>query len=155
MFDGREAKELGVCSRVLPNDEVLPAALEVAHDIAANIAPLSVALSKRLLWESFGLDAARRSSARETALHHHLMGATRRARGRARVPRAPPAPVAGTRLPRLAGLTARGAQGVKKCPALTSSTAPVIPDARSDARNRMALAISSGVTMRRSAISPV
>ena len=33
-FDGREAKELGVCSRVLPDEEVLPAALEVARDIA-------------------------------------------------------------------------------------------------------------------------
>jgi enoyl-CoA hydratase/carnithine racemase len=28
MFDGYEAKELGLCSRVLPNHDVLPAALE-------------------------------------------------------------------------------------------------------------------------------
>jgi enoyl-CoA hydratase/carnithine racemase len=73
MFDGREAKELGVCSRVLPNEEVLPAALELARDIATNVAPVSAALSKRLLWASFGLgpDAVERA---ETAMHHVIMG---------------------------------------------------------------------------------
>jgi enoyl-CoA hydratase/carnithine racemase len=73
MFDGHEALRLGVCSRVLPNDEVLPAALELAHDIAANTAPLSVAYSKALLWETWSLDAAG-VEARETEYHHHLMG---------------------------------------------------------------------------------
>ncbi len=72
MFDGHEAKELGLCSRVLPNDEVLPAALDVARDIAANTAPLSVAMSKRLLWETWSLDAAA-VERRETEMHHHLM----------------------------------------------------------------------------------
>lgn len=71
-FDGHEAKELGVCSRVLPNDEVLPAALELAADIAANTAPLSVAASKQLLWETWSLDAAA-VERRETELHHVLM----------------------------------------------------------------------------------
>jgi len=72
-FRGDEAFELGVASRVVPAPEVLPTALELARDIAANTAPLSVAVSKRLLWESLGLspdDVERR----ETALHHHLMG---------------------------------------------------------------------------------
>jgi enoyl-CoA hydratase/carnithine racemase len=73
-FDGHEAKDLGVCSRVLPNDEVLPAALAMAQDIAANTAPLSVAYSKRLLWESWGLSPAE-VEARETEDHHRLMGA--------------------------------------------------------------------------------
>jgi enoyl-CoA hydratase/carnithine racemase len=72
MFDGHEAKDLGVCSRVLPNDEVLPAALELARDIAANTAPLSVAVSKKLLWETWQHDAAG-IEAMETHLHHHLM----------------------------------------------------------------------------------
>ncbi|MBL7496667.1 enoyl-CoA hydratase/isomerase family protein [Frankia sp. CNm7] len=73
-FNGQEAHGLGVCSRVLPNDEVLPAALALARDIAANTAPLSVAYSKRLLWDSWGLDPAG-VEARETAAHHHTMGA--------------------------------------------------------------------------------
>lgn len=71
-FDGHEAKELGICSRVLPNDEVLRAALEIARDIAANTAPMSVAFSKRLLWESFSL-SPEEVEARETADHHVLM----------------------------------------------------------------------------------
>jgi enoyl-CoA hydratase/carnithine racemase len=74
MFDGREAKQLGVCSRVVPNDEVLPTALEVARDIAANTAPLSVAYSKRLLWQTFELRPDE-VEALETEYHHHLMGA--------------------------------------------------------------------------------
>jgi enoyl-CoA hydratase/carnithine racemase len=51
-FTGAEADDLGVATQVLANDEVLPRALEVAHDIAVNTAPVSVAVSKRLLWES-------------------------------------------------------------------------------------------------------
>jgi enoyl-CoA hydratase/carnithine racemase len=73
MFDGHEAKDLGVCSRVLPNDEVLPAALELAHDIAANTAPLSVAFSKRLLWDSWSRTPDQIEQL-ETDAHHHLMG---------------------------------------------------------------------------------
>ena len=73
-FDGHEARAYGLCTRVLPNDEVLPAALELAHDIADNTAPLSVAYSKKLLWDSWDLTAAD-VEARETEYHHHLMGA--------------------------------------------------------------------------------
>jgi enoyl-CoA hydratase/carnithine racemase len=71
-FDGAEAKEFGLCSKVLPNAEVLPAAVELARDIAANTAPLSVALSKRLLWDSWTMSRAE-VEARETADHHLLM----------------------------------------------------------------------------------
>jgi len=73
MFDGREAKELGVVNRVLPNDDVLPAALAMAHDIAANAAPLSVAMTKRLLWEALDRSADEVAEL-ETALHHVVMG---------------------------------------------------------------------------------
>jgi enoyl-CoA hydratase/carnithine racemase len=73
-FDGHEAKALGVCSEALPNDEVLPAALALARDIAVNTAPLSVAYSKRLLWQSFELDAAQVEQL-ETRYHLPLMAA--------------------------------------------------------------------------------
>ncbi len=72
-FDGHEAKELGLASRCLPADEVLPAALDLAHDIAVNVAPLSAALSKHLLWQATGLgpdDVGRL----ETAYHRVVMG---------------------------------------------------------------------------------
>lgn len=72
-FNGTQAYELGIASRVLANDEVLPQALEVAHDIAMNTAPVSVAISKRLLWESFSMTSDEMNQA-ESALHQHLMG---------------------------------------------------------------------------------
>ena len=67
-FDGHRAVALGLGSRVLNADEVLPAALDVAHDIAENTAPMSVAASKRLLWDSFDLDREA-VGARETEIH--------------------------------------------------------------------------------------
>ena len=73
LFDGCEAKELGLASRCLPNDEVLPEALAVARSIAEEAAPLSVALSKRLLWDSLGRTREEVGEL-ETALHHHVMG---------------------------------------------------------------------------------
>ena len=48
---GSEAAKLGLATRALPAAEVLPAALERARDIALNTAPVSVAITKRLLWE--------------------------------------------------------------------------------------------------------
>lgn len=72
-FTGAEARDLGVASRVLANNEVLPHALEVAHDMAINTAPVSVAVSKRLLWGTFSMTPEEVDRA-ETDLHHHLMG---------------------------------------------------------------------------------
>jgi enoyl-CoA hydratase/carnithine racemase len=71
-FDGRRAVELGLGSRVLDADEILPAARALAHDVAQNTAPMSVAASKRLLWDSFGLDWTA-VGARETDIHLKLM----------------------------------------------------------------------------------
>jgi len=70
---GAEAAEMGIVSRSLPAAEVLPAARDIAQDIAVNTAPLSVAVTKRLLWESPGLSRAD-VGRKETELHHHLMG---------------------------------------------------------------------------------
>lgn len=72
-FDGHRAVALGLGSRVLDSADVLPAALELAHDIAVNAAPASVAASKRLLWDSFDLDRET-VGARETQIHLDLMG---------------------------------------------------------------------------------
>jgi enoyl-CoA hydratase/carnithine racemase len=54
MFSGREAAELGLASRALPASEVLAATLAHAREFRL-AAPVSVALSKRLLWEGLGL----------------------------------------------------------------------------------------------------
>ncbi|WP_166390428.1 enoyl-CoA hydratase-related protein [Nocardioides ochotonae] len=72
-FDGHRALELGLGSRVLPAEEVLPAALAWARDVATHTAPQSVAASKQLLWAAFDLDAAEVERL-ETAWHRRLMG---------------------------------------------------------------------------------
>lgn len=71
---GAEACELGLALRSLPAEEVLPAALEMARDVAANTAPLSAGITKRLLWQSPTLSRAEVERF-ETELHHALMGA--------------------------------------------------------------------------------
>ncbi len=71
-FDGSEAKEMGLCRLVLPNDEVLPAATELARDMAVNTAPLAVALSKQLLWRTWECTADQ-VGLQETEYHHRLM----------------------------------------------------------------------------------
>jgi enoyl-CoA hydratase/carnithine racemase len=70
---GGEAVAMGLASRALPAADVLPAALDLARDVARNTAPLSVALSKRLLWASpaLGRDEVERL---ETELHRVVMG---------------------------------------------------------------------------------
>jgi len=73
LFDGREAKALGIANRCLPADEVLPAAVELARDLAVNVAPVSVAITKRLLWEAIGM-GPEEVGRLETRLHHHVMG---------------------------------------------------------------------------------
>jgi enoyl-CoA hydratase/carnithine racemase len=71
-FDGVRAGELGLCSRVLPAGEVLPAALDMARDIAVHTAPVAVAASKQMVWASFESDAAAVERA-ETLWHRRLM----------------------------------------------------------------------------------
>ena len=87
-FLGDEAVRMGIASRALPAAEVLPAALAIAHDIAEHCAPLSLALSKRLLWSDADRDQVGRL---ETAYHRLLMGTPDAAEGpRAWTERRPP-----------------------------------------------------------------
>jgi enoyl-CoA hydratase/carnithine racemase len=67
-FSGQEALRMGLASRAAPADEVLPAAMEIAADIATNVSPLSAAIVKRLLWEFSDLGQPAVALARENAL---------------------------------------------------------------------------------------
>jgi enoyl-CoA hydratase/carnithine racemase len=58
MILGREAAAIGLASQALPAEQVLPAALERARDIAVNAAPVSVAIAKRLIWEGLNTPVA-------------------------------------------------------------------------------------------------
>ena len=49
IFLGKEAAELGIASVALPKDQVLEAAMAKARDYV-NTAPVSVAITKRLVW---------------------------------------------------------------------------------------------------------
>lgn len=51
MISGNELAEMGLASKALHADEVLPAALALAREFH-KAAPVSVAISKRLLWDS-------------------------------------------------------------------------------------------------------
>lgn len=71
-FDGKDAERLGIATEVRPADEVLTAAHQLAGRIARTTAPMSVAASKRLLWQSFERSATEIGRA-ETELHVQLM----------------------------------------------------------------------------------
>jgi enoyl-CoA hydratase/carnithine racemase len=51
-INAREALDFGVLSRVVPDTELLPTVRALAEDIARNAAPVSVALTKRLIWHN-------------------------------------------------------------------------------------------------------
>ena len=55
VFPASEALEAGLVNRVLPPEDLLPAARELASEIAANTSPVSVTLTRHMLWKA--LDA--------------------------------------------------------------------------------------------------
>ena len=63
IFSGEEARELGLVNRSVPRDQVVDTAMEMARDIAANTGPVSVAITKRLMYE-FLVEPSRRDAAR-------------------------------------------------------------------------------------------
>ena len=54
VFPVAEALEAGLVRTVYPPDDLLPAARALAAEIADNASPLSVTLSRRLLWQMLG-----------------------------------------------------------------------------------------------------
>jgi enoyl-CoA hydratase/carnithine racemase len=51
-LSAREALEFGILSRVVPDAELLPTVRALADDVARNAAPVSVAITKRLIWHN-------------------------------------------------------------------------------------------------------
>lgn len=56
VFSAQEAHEKRLVSRILPPDQLLPAARELAREIADNTSAISVALSRQMLWRMLGVD---------------------------------------------------------------------------------------------------
>ncbi|MBI1816566.1 MAG: enoyl-CoA hydratase/isomerase family protein [Deltaproteobacteria bacterium] len=61
----REALDFGLLSRVVPDAELLPTARTIAEDIARNAAPVSVAITKRLIWSNLAEPDMQRAEAVE------------------------------------------------------------------------------------------
>jgi enoyl-CoA hydratase/carnithine racemase len=58
IFSGTEGAQMGLFSRALPAQEVLPAAQEFARDLAASTSAVSVAATKALVYHGLGQDRA-------------------------------------------------------------------------------------------------
>lgn len=56
LFSAQEARERGLVRSLHAPDELLPAARALAREIADNTAPVSVALTRQMLWRMAGQD---------------------------------------------------------------------------------------------------
>ena len=54
VFPATEALEHGLVSRLLPQEQLIPAARELALDIAQNTSAVSVAISRAMIWRMLG-----------------------------------------------------------------------------------------------------
>ena len=68
IFRGEEAAEFGMCNEAVDQEDVLPRAREMARHIAVHSAPVSVALTKRMIWDNLGQADIARVQAREAPL---------------------------------------------------------------------------------------
>lgn len=55
VFPAEEAHAGGLVAQVLPNEELLPAARAIARQIADETAPVSVALTRQMMWRGLGM----------------------------------------------------------------------------------------------------
>jgi enoyl-CoA hydratase/carnithine racemase len=56
VFPAEEALAAGLVSELVPHDDLLPRARELAREIAENTSALSIALSRQMLWKMLGAD---------------------------------------------------------------------------------------------------
>lgn len=69
-ISGADAAARGLANRALPAAEVLAEALTIARDVASNVSPAALALSKQLLWSDLTADQVAEA---ETRAHRVLM----------------------------------------------------------------------------------
>ena len=56
VFDAQEALAAGLVRELVPAADVLPRARELAAEIATHTAPVSVALTRQMMWRLLGAD---------------------------------------------------------------------------------------------------
>lgn len=71
-LSGREAGEWGLASRVVPADQVLPTAMEIAEDMAVNCSPLVMAMHKRMMWRALDMSLDSLVALETKSLHYSL-----------------------------------------------------------------------------------
>jgi enoyl-CoA hydratase/carnithine racemase len=71
-LSGEEAGQWGLAGRIVPADQVLDTALELARDMAVNCSPLVMGMHKRLLWRAPDLPLADYIQLETRALHHSM-----------------------------------------------------------------------------------
>jgi len=73
VFSAQEALEGGLVSRVLPPDELIPKARELAMEIAENTSAVSTALSRQMLWRMMGADHPMEAHKIESQALYYMM----------------------------------------------------------------------------------
>jgi enoyl-CoA hydratase/carnithine racemase len=72
IFSAQEALAGRLVSRVLPEDELLPAAIQLAGEIAENTSAVSTALSRRMLWDMMGATHPMEAHRIESKCFHYM-----------------------------------------------------------------------------------
>lgn len=71
---GTEAAEWGLASRVVPAEQVLETAMDIARDMARNCSPLVMGLHKKLMWQGQDQNLATFIDQETKALHYSMQG---------------------------------------------------------------------------------
>lgn len=72
MFNGDQAYEYGLANYVEEAEDVYPKAMEIAHEIAKNTAPVSVAMARQMLWKTYMYDHPMASHKLDSMCLYHL-----------------------------------------------------------------------------------
>jgi len=86
LFSATEAREAGLVRSIHEPDELLPAAYELARDIAEHTSPVAVALTRQMLLRTSGAPTRARPTGSGAGLSTRWV-APRRGRGRLGLPR--------------------------------------------------------------------
>ena len=72
VFSAEEALKGGLVSRIVPEEELMPTALELAHEIADNTSSISAALARQMLWQMLGADHPMEAHILESKCLHYM-----------------------------------------------------------------------------------
>ena len=78
----KEALQFGLVNYVVPPEEVYPTAFRIAKEIADQIAPVSAACTRQLLWRSWDLPHPMDAHKRESMVLHYLSSSPDKKEGR-------------------------------------------------------------------------